>query len=84
MSAQVVEEQEPTVETIDTSAYEGRLLGRTKAQKEREVAVRDDERGHWVARLSRLGDGRQNRKASKEAREAYRHAAAMIAQNREG
>ena len=67
----------------EVDPYKGRYLGRTKTQKEREKSIRDAEREHWVATLSRLGDGRHNRAATKEERLAFRKAAAMIMQNRE-
>lgn len=68
-------------ETADP--YAGRYLGRTKAQKEREVTIRDAERSHWISVFSRLGDGRLNRKIPKDQREVYRKVSAMISQNRE-
>lgn len=78
-----------TVDEADVQAQDGfasysnRLIGRTKVQKTKEAEIRDLERGYWVAKLTRLGDGRANRHASKEERAAFRRAAAMIQQNAE-
>jgi len=73
----VVEEQ------VDVEQYGDRLIGRTKAQKEREARIRDNEREYWIRKFTRLGDGRANRTAPKEERQAFRKAAALIAQNQD-